>query len=265
MSSSTAPSPSTSSSRSPEDRLLRELRALKAYALVSSAVLVILTLGAFRQQTPITQRAKFGEIDVERINVVEPDGKLRMVISNRPRSIGPIYKGKPFGYEGGSRPGIIFFNDEGTENGGLTFEGKADGKGNYSASSGFSFDQFNQDQILYFQYAEENGKRRTGFTIADRANVDIYDMVKERDSLMKLPAGATREAAIKKWAEPRNGVPLMAQRIYVGKDVAKNAIVGLFDPQGRPRMRMMVDSSGTASLQFLDEKGTVVARYPEAK
>lgn len=255
-------------SRSPEERLLREVRALKAYALVSSAVLVVLTLGAFRQPPPsaqAAQKAKFTELDVERINVVEPDGKLRMVISNRPRSIGPIYKGKPFGYEGGTRPGIIFFNDEGTENGGLTFEGKADGKGNYTAQSGFSFDQFNQDQILYFQYAEENGKRRTGFTIADRANVDIYDMVKERDSLLKLPAGATRDAAIKKWAEPRNGVPLMAQRIYVGKDVAKNAIVGLFDPQGRPRMRMMVDSSGTASLQFLDEKGAVVTSYPEKK
>jgi hypothetical protein len=46
-----------------------------------------------------------------------------MVIANRPRSIGPIYKGEPFGYRGGTRPGIIFFNDEGTENGGLTFTG----------------------------------------------------------------------------------------------------------------------------------------------
>ena len=54
---------------------------------------------------------------------MEPDGKYRMVISNRPRSIGPIYKNKPFGYEGGGRPGMIFFNDEGTENGGLTFTG----------------------------------------------------------------------------------------------------------------------------------------------
>jgi hypothetical protein len=56
---------------------------------------------------------RFTEIDVERSIVVEPDGSYRMVISNRPRSIGPIYKGKPFGYPGGGRPGIIFFNDEG--------------------------------------------------------------------------------------------------------------------------------------------------------
>jgi hypothetical protein len=39
-----------------------------------------------------------------------------MVISNRARPIGPIFRGKPFGYAGGTRPGIIFFNDENTEN-----------------------------------------------------------------------------------------------------------------------------------------------------
>lgn len=108
----------------------RELRILKGYAVVVTALLGTLSLAAFRQgaqnaQAGAAQKTKFTEIDVERINIVEPDGKLRMVISNRPRSIGPIYKGTPFGYPGGTRPGIIFFNDEGTENGGLTFTGAA--------------------------------------------------------------------------------------------------------------------------------------------
>ncbi|MBP9106882.1 MAG: hypothetical protein KBF56_09000, partial [Gemmatimonadaceae bacterium] len=201
--------------------------------------------------------------DVERINIVEPDGKLRMVLSNRPRSIGPIYKGKPFGYAGGSRPGIIFFNDEGTENGGLTFDGKTGPDGKYRASSGFSFDQFNQDQILYFQYNDDNGVRRTGFTIADRANADIYDMVVERDSIMKLPEGAVRNEALQKWAAPRNGVPLMAQRIFVGRDPARNAIINLSDPNGKPRLRLKVDSLGAASLEFLDATGTVTSRIPD--
>ena len=81
----------------------KQLRFLKAYTLVSTTVLAVLALAAFtRAGQPAKQR--FTEIDVERINVVEPDGKLRMVISNRPRSIGPIYKGKEFGYPGGTRP-----------------------------------------------------------------------------------------------------------------------------------------------------------------
>src|SRR6476620_448385 len=95
---------------------------------------------AFVRPTRHEAVEKFTEIDVERINVMEPDGKYRLVISNRPRSIGPIYKGKPFGYAGGTRPGLIFFNDEGTENGGLTFVGKKDSLGRVDAGTHMSFD-----------------------------------------------------------------------------------------------------------------------------
>lgn len=245
-----------------DNQIRRELRLLKGYAIVVTVILGTLSLAAFRQSA---HKDKFTEIDVERINIVEPDGKLRMVISNRPRSIGPIYKGKPFGYEGGGRPGIIFFNDEGTENGGLTFTGKQNADGTYTASTGMSFDQFNQDQILYFQYSDENGARRADFTIADRAPVDIYDMIAERDSLRKIPDSTARVAALQKWAEPRSGVPLFAQRVYIGRDRAKNAVINLSDPNGKPRMRMIVDSLGAASLQFLDATGKVTSSLPEKK
>ena len=242
------------------EEIRREIRRLKTYALVMTALFATMTLAAFKQGA---QKQRFTEIDVERINVIEPDGSYRMVISNRPRSIGPIYKGKPFGYPGGGRPGIIFFNDEGTENGGLTFTGKKNADGTWSASSGFSFDQFNQDQVLYFQYAEENGKRRTGFTIADRADVDIYDMIQERDSIMKaLPEGPARDEALKKWAEPRNGVPLFATRLYLGKTAQKASVVNLADPQGRTRLLLKVDSLGVASIEFMDENGKVTGRFP---
>src|ERR671912_2183522 len=157
----------------------KDIRFLKRYAIGSTTLIVLMAATAFVRQP---QKQKFGEIDVERINVVEKDGNLRMVISNRERSIGPIYKGKPFGYAGGTRPGIIFFNDEGTENGGLTFSGARQPDGTYRASSGFSFDQFNQDQVLYMQYNDNNGQRNMGLTIADRVDADIYDLVMERDS-----------------------------------------------------------------------------------
>src|SRR5689334_8772846 len=238
--------------------LERDVRFLKRYAVVTTALFMVATSGAFVRST----REKFTEIDVERINVVEPNGNYRMVISNRPRSIGPIYKGKPFGYPGGGRPGIIFFNDEGTENGGLTFTGKQNPDGSYEASTGMSFDQFNQDQILYFQYNERNGLRRTDFTIADRAPVDIHRMVDERDSIMKIADTLARNAAMQRWAAPRNGVPLFAPRVYIGRDRARSAVINLSDPNGKPRLRMIVDSLGTASLQFLDETGKVTAKFP---
>jgi hypothetical protein len=244
------------------DDIRRELRFLKGYAIVATLLLGTLSLAAFRQAA---QQARFTEIDVERINIVEPDGKLRMVISNRPRSIGPIYKGKPFGYAGGIRPGIIFFNDEGTENGGLTFTGRRREDGTYQSSVGMSFDQFNQDETLTLRYSDENGRKTSGITIAERANVDIYDLIAERDSLNKLPDGPEKAAALARWAGPRNGVPLRATRAYLGRDQARSSVLSLFDPNGRPRLRLRVDSTGAASVEFLDEQGAVTARLPERR
>ena len=244
------------------DAIRRELRLLQGFALVGTILLVTLSIAAFRL---IAQKTRFTVIDVERINVVEPDGALRMVISNRPRSIGPIYKGKPFGYPGGTRPGIIFFNDEGTENGGLTFTGRKRDDGTYTSSVGMSFDQFNQDETLTLRYTDENGRKASAITIADRDTRDIYDLIMQRDSINKMTDSTARAAALQRLFAPRDGVPLAATRVYLGRDRSKAAVLNLYDPNGKPRLRLKVDSLGGASLEFLDEQGTVTARMPERR
>lgn len=238
----------------------RPSRWLHLYALAMTAIAASCWIAATRTQET---HPRFTEIDVERINVVEPDGKLRMVISNRPRSIGPVYKGEPFGYPGGGRPGIIFFNDEGSENGGLTFAGRRGADGKFAASSGFSFDQFDQDQVVYLQYNDDNGRRNMGLTVADRADVNIRELVAQRDAIQKISDPAARAEALLKLQAPRDGVPLFAQRVYVGRDSSKAALVNLCDPTGRPRLRLAVDAAGEPSLEFLDAEGHVVLRLPD--
>lgn len=243
-------------------KLQRDVRWLKIYALCSTAAFAVLVLSAF-QRPNAPQKTKFQEIDVERINVVEKDGKLRLVISNRDRSPGPIAYGKPFGYAGGSRPGMIFFNDEGTENGGLTFSGKRNADGKYASTVHMSFDQYNEDQVIVLQYADENGRQRKGLQIADRADVPILEVVKLQDSIRKMPDGPEKEGAMKRFLEPRPGEPLFAQRVYVGRDPAKTALVLLSDKMGHPRLRLSVDSLGKASLDFLDADGKVTRSIGE--
>jgi hypothetical protein len=243
-----------------QQQLERDVRFLKRYAVVTSALLVVGCFAAFKQTAPTPDKAKFTEIDVERINVMEPDGKYRLVISNRPRSIGPIYKGQPFGYPGGGRPGLIFFNDEGTENGGLTFTGARGADGRYRSSLHMSFDQFNQDQVLNLDYTDNNGRRTTGVSVNDRPDIDIFEWWSKADSLQKQygrdTASLNRE--MNAWLTPRaKGVPLNAQRMFVGKDPAKNAILNLSDPAGKPRLRLVVDSLGAARIDFLDATGRV--------
>ena len=61
--------------------------------------------------------AAFDEITVQRINLVEPDGTLRMVLSDKARIPGLVIRGKEYPREDRQTAGMLFFNDEGTENG----------------------------------------------------------------------------------------------------------------------------------------------------
>lgn len=241
-------------------QIRRELRWLKGYALVTTVCLATLALSAFRRGTPAHET--FDTIDVQRINVVEPDGRYRMVISNTPRSIGPIYKGKPFGYAGGHRPGIIFFNDEGTENGGLSFGGARSADGHVEAATHMSFDQFDNDQVLNLDYRENNGQRLVGISMLDRAPFDIARLAAMYDSLNRIKDESQREAEMMKIMKPTNGEPFQAQRVFLGRDPSKAAMLVLSDRGGRPRIRMAVDSTGAARLEFLDASGRVTARVP---
>lgn len=251
-------------------RIERDLRCLKAYALAMSLVVGVLSLGAFtRGDSPRDQngKARFKEIDVERINVMEPDGKYRLVLSNRPRSIGPIYKGKPFGYPGGGRPGMIWFNDEGTENGGFTFtgsrcdtgtsadDGKPCVKGTYTASTHFTFDQFDQDQIFVMNYNDRNGQRQVGITFNDRHEENIFEWVQRRDSINRIPDSATKAAAMRELTRGSSDNPRFAERLYIGRDASKSAILNMRDRLGRTRLRLSVDSLGAARIEFLDGEG----------
>lgn len=101
-------------------------KILLGYASLTSTVLLgIVLLGAKQPRN-----ATFDELHVQRIDVVEPDGITRVVLSNRSRLPPVVIKGKEHPEMGEARPqaGLIFYNDEGTENGGLIFGGRKNEK-----------------------------------------------------------------------------------------------------------------------------------------
>jgi hypothetical protein len=98
----------------------------------------------------------------------------------------------------------------------------------------------------------------------DRANRNIYELVTQRDSIMQMGDTAARRVALELLLGPVNGIPLAAQRLYAGRDDARNAIVSLSDRQGNVRMRMRVDSLGRASLDFLDGAGRITFSLPDS-
>lgn len=232
----------------------RQFLFLRAYAVVTSLVLVVLAAAAFRQASP----NKMGEITVERINVVDANGTLRMVISNKDRMHPGVMDGVTI-----DRPrpvaGMLFFNDEGDEVGGLTYTGTVAG-GRGRANAGIMFDQLKQDQTIGLSYSEANGQRSTGLQVWDRSDtVRLSELIRKLNDANKLPAGAERDAAL---AKIRADAPPGPRRVFVGKTQDKASTVMLSDADGRVRLRLTVDPTGNPRIEFLDEAGKVVTRIP---
>ena len=234
------------------EKLQRDVRLLKAYAFVVTLALGVLAFAGFSQAN---QKTRFAEIEVERINIIEKDGKLKMVISNGERQHPGVIDGRTLARK--RPPGMLFFNDKGDECGGLSFSGdQKDGKGN--ASGLLAFDRFNQDQTVALQYSEGNGQYSSGLRVWDRPDTSLGEVVDKMQAIEKMPNGEEKTQAMQKLREAASlGA---AQRVFVGKTREKAAALTLSDPQGRARLLLMVDAQGTAKLEFLDEKGAVVQR-----
>jgi len=237
--------------------LRRQLRFLRAYAVLNSLVLAVLATTAFRQSTAVQ---KFDEINAQRINIVDADGTLRMVISNKDRMHPGVIDGKTI-----DRPrpvaGMLFFNDEGDEVGGLTFTGR-EANGTRQANAGLMFDQLKQDQTIGFSYSEGSGRRTAGFQVWDRSDTRLGDLIDKLNAANKIADKAERDAAV---AKIRAAAPPGPRRVFVGKTADKAATVSLADGDGKPRLTLVVDATGNPRIEFLDQQGKVVARVPPDK
>jgi len=244
-------------------KMKKQIRFLMIYSALISMLLILMCLFTVKKNSKIQS---FDELTVKRINIIENTGIPRLVISNKALSPDVLSYGKTFGIPGGNRPGIIFYNDEGTENGGLTFMGKTDSiSGKYTATGHFSFDQYNQNQVLYLQYIDENGERTTGLYIDDWHEKPPFPQWRSMyKSAQNMPEGPDKIDKLHQLMEPSKGNPAYAHRVFIGKDFNKAAVINLSDKEGNTRIQLMVDSLGTAKLIFLDQNGDIVYSLPES-
>ncbi len=237
-----------------ENKLQRDVTFLKAYSILITVLLGVIAFSAIGQAN---QKTKFDEIDVERINIVEKDGKLKMVISNAERQHPGIIDGKMLSRK--RPPGMLFFNEKGDEVGGLSFNGDLkDGKGNASAL--LAFDRFRQDQTVAIQYGENNGQYYAGLRVWDRPETSLGPVIDKLAEIEKMKDGPEKTAAMQKLREMAGGA---AERVMVGRDREQAAVVRLSDTKGKPRIKLSVDLAGAPKLEFLDEAGKVTYSLPQ--
>jgi len=189
------------------------------FAGVATAFLTsAFTIGVLRSE-------EFNEITVRRIKVIEPDGTLRMIISNHAQFPGVIVRGKELGPNRRPGAGMIFLNDEGTENGGLIFGGYQDDEGKVvQAGVSLSFDKYGvSGNFVQLAGVSDMRNRFAGLRVKDNSI-----------------------------GGPNNN------RVWVGNGEDGSATVALMDSLGRRRIVMEVKGDGASSLTFFDANGKVL-------
>jgi hypothetical protein len=51
--------------------------------------------------------------------------------------------------------------------------------------------------------------------------------------------------------------------VFVGKTADRSANISLADANGKPRLTLTVDATGSPRIEFLDENGKIVDRMPQ--
>jgi hypothetical protein len=211
----------------------KELIFLRAFAVATVIGMVALTSLAFKTNG----NTKFKEIDVERINVVEKDGTVKMIITNVDRF--PNGKdninGRPTNEGRKKRSGMLFFNEDGMECGGFIYDGRKTENG-HSAGLSLTYDQYNGDQVM--QLITQDNQR------GDIRNVS--SMLVFNDQTGKTSAN-------------------MVPRMMLGKSGDGNNGLFILGDDGSPRAMFYVDKENNAKLDFYDEKGNVISSFPEKK
>lgn len=234
------------------NKIEKDLRFLKIYAGALTVICAVLFGLIFKASS----LKKFDEIDVERINIVEADGKLKMVISNKMRQHPGTMDGITYDERKGQRPpGLMFFNEKGDEVGGLVFDGNT-GKGQ---GGSLTFDKYRGDQTIQFIHDEEPDESYfSGLKMNDQ-NMPLNDLINKQKEISKLP---TKEAQDSAFRLLRERGQLMTERLRIGKDYDKSSIIKMMDAKGKVRIELKVGANGNTKMSFLDELGKVIYSLP---
>ena len=232
-------------------------RFLAVYSGCVTALLAVTVLCGF---TAVERMTTFDEITVHRINVVEPDGTIRMVLTNKADAPGAYIRNKEFPHPTRQVAGLLFYDDEGTEDGGLIYGLSWDKAGRVTGSNvHLSFDKYMQDQIFTVDAGQEGKRTYSTLTMQDRGDYSIQEALEASARISKLPEDQ-RAAEWKKFAATHPGDHT---RVVLGRASDGGSVLRLKDMEGRDRIVLRVEPDGTPTLQMLDAEGKIIGEMPQ--
>jgi hypothetical protein len=240
---------------------------LVVYSGLLTAVVTVLFTGGFTSTEDA--RPRFDTLTVQRINIVEPDGTLRMVLSNNTRIPNIIVHGKEYpdfnGRHASTAAGILFYDAQATESGGLTFGGRKDANGTITRFGHLSFDRYDQDQMLSIDAVDDGTNHEASIRLIDQPNWPIQELLDLLERIQSLPPDQ-QQAEIARFLETH---PLGSVRALLTNDqnpatpAASRTALSFIDPSRRERARLGVIGATTdPALEFVNENGDVTHKYP---
>jgi hypothetical protein len=231
-------------------KLFSNPRFLAVYSGVLTITFVAVVLGG----AVIVRSQTFGIITARRINIVEPDGTVRLTISNRADFPGAWNRKKEY-----PRPdrrdaaGMLFMSEEGSEQGGFIWGASQLPDGSIQNHAHLSFDQYEENQIFAIDAGQEGKEKFSRITMTDQGDFPIEEKRKANEEIEKLSASAQDAAWDKFFATHRHDV----RRLALGRNPDGSVGLELRDQNGRVRLALAVQPNGEPAVRFFDENGRI--------
>ncbi|QDP86754.1 hypothetical protein FNJ88_14205 (plasmid) [Chryseobacterium sp. SNU WT5] len=216
--------------------------------------LLFTILNSFRLERKIEN---FDEINVQRINVIEKDGTIRMVISNKELQHSGRMNGKDW-EKRERQAGMIFFNDLGDECGGLIYENKKRSDGSIKNGMSITMDQYKDDQVIQILNNEsiKGGKMTSerGFSVNSFKSLTGIDARnKAYQDAEKINDEKLRKEKIIDISKNHGSSKLL----FLGKTTGNSQGLFIADQNGQPKLMVYVNEKGDPKIQTFNEKGEV--------
>lgn len=230
------------------NQLLKKIYLLKVWVLITNLALVFLAYQI------LSKKILADEITAKRINVVSENNEYRMVISNETRQHSGRIEGKDMPHR--KRPaGIIFFNNEGNESGGIISMVDSNG-GKINSGMSFTMDRYNHDQVIQILnnevYDNNEEKIQRGFLISEfPKGAKFFNLHDEYSKIEKIE---DKELRRKKTIEllQKEGA---RKRIYLGRNFNNETGLTLYDQSGEPKLKIFIDPTGKPKFEYTDNDG----------
>ncbi len=241
-----------------EPKLLRQIRILQVCIVLLLLAVAILWINMFYPLLPIEH---FRAIDAQQVNILEKNGIVKAKLSNA----AGFHQAYRASHDAPLFSGLMFYNNEGEETGGLVYYGHAIPGGQDSDVS-LTMDQYRQDQNVYLNHTEHVDK--SGQLISDGLQINSrpdWTRIKQEygidEQLSKLPPD--QQKTLKEEAL-RNGL-YRTRRLFIGvrrgnKENVQYDNAGLFirNRLGQDAIKLYVDYNNKPHLELYDSNGKIM-------